>query len=121
VARNDSGKNKEAKKKTPPWIWQPLAGRDAATFLPDPSSKPPPLHPKSGLATAWILLLLIVVFAAGLCLPPGWNLVVIVAALSLVLVVLGRAIVDEPLGVLINEQNVMSLSPVPDGGLDDRP
>jgi len=89
---------------------QPLAGRDAATFLPDPSSKPPPLHPKSGLATAWILLLLIVVFAAGLCLPPGWNLVVIVAALSLVLVVLGRAIVDEPLGVLINEQNVMSLS-----------
>ncbi len=76
------------------------------------SAKPPgpPLRPKAGLTTAWIIGLLAAIFVAGVRVPPGWNLLAIVAALLLLMLVLGHAIVARPLGVLINEQNVMSLS-----------
>ncbi|HXQ81344.1 MAG TPA: hypothetical protein VN775_08535 [Opitutaceae bacterium] len=91
---------------------QPLTGRDAATVLPGPSAANarPALRPKPGATAAWILILLALIVAAGLYVPGGWNLVVISAALVAVMVVLGRAIVDRPMGVLINEQNIMSLS-----------
>jgi len=91
---------------------KPVIGRDAATVLSDRSAaRPgPPLRPKSGAATAWMFILLALIVASGLCLPGGLNLIVITASLAGVLVVLGRAIVAKPLGALINEQNVMSLS-----------
>ncbi len=91
---------------------QPLTGRDAAFVLPDPSAVQahPVVRPKAGATAAWILVLLAVIVFAGLRLPGGWNLFVVAAALAAILVVLGRAIVERPLGVLINEQNIMSLS-----------
>lgn len=91
---------------------KPLTGRDAATVLPAPSAAivRPQLQPKPGVTAASILVLLAVIVWAGLCLPGGWNLIVVTAALAAVLVVLGNAIVERPLGALINEQNIMSLS-----------
>jgi hypothetical protein len=71
---------------------------------------PTPLRPKSGLTTAWIVVLLAAIFFGGMFAEPGWNLVVILGALVLVLLVLGHAVVQRPLGVLIDEQNIMSLS-----------
>ncbi len=89
---------------------QPLTGRDAATVLRNALGGRPALRPKSGATVAALFVLLALIVAGGLCLPGGWNLVFIAAALIAVMLVLGRAIVDNPLGALINEQNVMSLS-----------
>jgi hypothetical protein len=47
---------------------------------------------------------------AGLKAPPGLNLIAVTASMFLILVVLGRGILGKPLGALINDQNVMSLS-----------
>jgi hypothetical protein len=47
---------------------------------------------------------------AGLKLAGGLNLIVVVAAMLLILFTLGKAILGQPLGFLINDQNVMSLS-----------
>jgi len=91
---------------------QPATGPDAtnATSAPPATSGRPAIRPKPGAAAAWILVLLTMIVAAGLYLPGGWNLIAIAAALAVVMIVLGRAIVDRPLGALINEKNVMSLS-----------
>jgi hypothetical protein len=91
---------------------KPLIARDAETIMARLTAKPPPpaLRPKSGLTTAWIIALVAAIFIAGVRVPPGWNLLAIIAALLLLLLVLGHAIVERPLGVLINEQNIMSLS-----------
>jgi hypothetical protein len=91
---------------------QPPTGRDAATAPSNPpaASARPALRPKPGAAGASILVLLALIIAAGLYLPGGWNLLVIAAALTAIVIVLGRAIVDRPLGALINEKNIMSLS-----------
>jgi hypothetical protein len=91
---------------------KPLIGRDAATVLPNPTAATvrPQLRPKPGLTAGCIVVLIAVIVWAGLCLPGGWNLIVIAAALAAVLLVLGKAIVERPLGALINEQNIMSLS-----------
>jgi hypothetical protein len=90
----------------------PPTANEPATGATPVSPKPPgpPLRPKAGLTTAWIIALLAVIFVGGVRAPPGWNLLVVIAAILLLLLVLGHAIVERPLGVLINEQNVMSLS-----------
>ncbi len=61
-------------------------------------------------STLGILLLLGFMVVAGWFAPAGLNLVLVTLSLSLVLVVLGIAITKNPLGVLISERNLMSLS-----------
>jgi hypothetical protein len=74
-----------------------------------PKAVVPPIKPKNGAALL-IVVLLVVMFGGGLNLPGGWNLVAIVASVVAIFAVLGNSIVSRPLGSLINEQNVMSLS-----------
>jgi hypothetical protein len=86
--------------------------RDTEVIIARLAAKPPapPVRPKSGLTTAWIVFLLAAIFFGGILVPPGWNLLVIIGALLLVMLALGHAVVQRPLGVLIDEQNIMSLS-----------
>jgi hypothetical protein len=88
----------------------PLIGRDAAAVLSETRRATPPLRPSSPAVALWIFALLAGVFSAGLLAAAGWNLVLIVAALIGVMLILGKVIVDRWMGVLINEQNLMSLS-----------
>jgi len=69
-----------------------------------------PHQPNSAATAGWIAGVVVVICIAGFLTPAGWNFVAIVLALTVLLLVLGRAIVGRPLGALINEQNVMSLS-----------
>jgi hypothetical protein len=73
-------------------------------------SNPSPSQASSGTAIFAILILIAIAVVAGLKLSPLAAFVVVLAALSLILVVLGCAIVRRPLGILIDEQNVMSLA-----------
>jgi hypothetical protein len=73
-------------------------------------SDPNPGKTHSGSAIFAILVLIAIAVGAGLKLPALGAFVVVLAALSLIMFVLGRAIVHQPLGILINEQNVMSLA-----------
>jgi hypothetical protein len=93
----------------------PLSQSNVTTILADISattrllSAAPASRPPKGVAL-WILLFLAVMIASGLFLPGGVNMLAITAALMAILVVLGCAIVNNPLGVFINSQNIMSLS-----------
>ncbi len=69
-----------------------------------------PHQPSSAAAASWIVGVVGVICLAGFLLPAGWNFAAIALALVVLLLVLGRTIVGRPLGALINEQNVMSLS-----------
>jgi hypothetical protein len=69
-----------------------------------------PHQPSSAAAAGWIVGVVGVICLAGFLAPAGWNFAVIALALAGLLLVLGRAIVGRPLGALVNEQNVMSLS-----------
>jgi hypothetical protein len=86
--------------------------RDTEAIIASIRTKPLtlPVRPKSGLTTAWIVVFLLVLFIGGIAVSPGWNLIVVMGALLAVLLVLGHAVVERPLGVLIDEQNLMSLS-----------
>ncbi|AKF83948.1 hypothetical protein MFUL124B02_39125 [Myxococcus fulvus 124B02] len=53
--------------------------------------------PLASVAAAWLL-------------PAGWNYIGVVATLTAFLAALGATITGSPLGVLINERNLMSLS-----------
>jgi hypothetical protein len=57
-----------------------------------------------------IVLLIALMVLAGWFLPNGLNLVLIMAFMVLLLLVLGIAITKNPLGILINDRNLMSLS-----------
>jgi hypothetical protein len=63
-----------------------------------------------GQATGAIFLLILFMVAAGWFAAGGWNLVLVTACMVLLLVVLGVAITKDPLGILINDRNLMSLS-----------
>jgi hypothetical protein len=65
--------------------------------------------PGGALAPVAFLVLLVLMVVAGWFAPKGWNLVLVTASLLLMLVALGKAITNEPLGVLINQRNLMSL------------
>jgi hypothetical protein len=69
-----------------------------------------PHQPSSTATASWIAGVVVVICIAGFLTPSGWNFVAIALALTVLLLVLGRAIVGRPLGALVNEQNVMSLS-----------
>jgi len=69
-----------------------------------------PHQPSSTVTASWIAGVAVVICIAGFLTPSGWNFVAIALALTVLLLVLGRAIVGRPLGALVNEQNVMSLS-----------
>jgi hypothetical protein len=56
-----------------------------------------------------ILLLMALMVASGFA-PPGFNLILITVLMILLMLVLGLAITNRPLGVLINDRNLMSLS-----------
>jgi hypothetical protein len=77
-----------------------------------PSTPPPPAEfsPKSGTATAAVLVCVGLIVLLGWVLPPAWNFVAITALMIVITLALGQAIVGRPFGALINEQNVMSLS-----------
>jgi hypothetical protein len=89
-------------------------------FKPSAKSRPapaasgkPPGKPRTITAaqTGWaILLLLGFMVATGWFAPPGLNLVLVSLSLLLMLAVLGLATTGRPLGVLINERNLMSLA-----------
>jgi len=57
-----------------------------------------------------LLLLIALMIVAGLCAPGGANLVLITLLMLLVLLILGKTITKRPMGILINERNLMSLS-----------
>jgi len=67
-------------------------------------------QPSSAAAAGWIIGVVAAISLAGFLAPAGWNFAAIAIALAVLLLVLGRAIVGRPLGALINDQNVMSLS-----------
>jgi len=64
----------------------------------------------SAQSTAAILLLLVAMVVAGWFAPAGVNLVLVALSMVLLMVVLGLGTTSRPLGILINERNVMSLS-----------
>ena len=67
--------------------------------------------PLSGVqSTAGLLLLLGLTILAGWFAPAGVNFVLVTLCMGLVMVVLGIAITRNPLGVIISERNLMSLS-----------
>jgi len=55
-------------------------------------------------------LLVVLMCLASWFVPPGWNFVVTSAAFATFLAFLGQAITQHPLGALINERKLMSLS-----------
>ena len=77
---------------------------------PTPIPAAPVYCPKSGLAAASVFICVALMILLGWVLPAGWNFGVIVLLMVAVALALGQAIVGRPFGVLINEQNVMSLS-----------
>jgi hypothetical protein len=72
---------------------------------------PKPVWKLSSMAASCIIVFLTVVTAVlGWEAHPGANLVFVMLGLMAMLVVLGCATTNHPLGVLINERNLMSLS-----------
>jgi hypothetical protein len=66
---------------------------------------------KPALFPAILCILLLLGGALGAWfLPPGWNFAILLAALTGLVLVLGRTITEKPLGALINERKLMSLS-----------
>ena len=67
--------------------------------------------PLSGLLTACLLI-----FFVGLMVPiawylnHGWNFVAVMVLMLLFMITLGLGISGRPAGILVNEQNLMSLS-----------
>ncbi len=66
--------------------------------------------PSSLLVSFALLFLMVAMAAAGWFAPAGANFLLVMLSLSLMLVVLGIGTTNHPLGVLINERNLMSLS-----------
>ena len=62
---------------------------------------------QTSVAIGFLLAAMVV---AGWFLPAGVNLVLVTLSLLLMMVVLGMATTNRPLGILINERNLMSLS-----------
>jgi len=71
---------------------------------------PPPPKPQGGLTAVAIALLTAIMLFAGVTQPGGRNVLIVAAAMILILWLVGQLILQEPLGVLINSQNVMSLA-----------
>jgi hypothetical protein len=61
-------------------------------------------------ASFLILLLIILMGVAGWVAPMGYNLGLVVLSMFLMMVVLGIFTANRPLGILINERNLMSLA-----------
>jgi hypothetical protein len=67
--------------------------------------------PGSGVqASIGILALMAFMVVAGWFAPAGLNLVLVMLSMLLIMIVLGISITNRPLGVLVNERNLMSLS-----------
>lgn len=66
--------------------------------------------PRHALIQFSIVVLVAAAIVAGYCVPVGWNFVIVTIILFLLMVQIGRAIVGLPLGVLISDLNVISLS-----------
>lgn len=67
--------------------------------------------PASGVQMSFVILLLMAfMIVAGWFAPVGWNLILVTLSMLLVMTVLGISITNHPLGILINERNLMSLS-----------
>lgn len=77
---------------------------------PAPAPNCPEHTPRSGLATVGVLVGVVLMVLLGYVMPAGWNFLAILALMLIVTMVLGYTIVGRPLGALINEQNVISLS-----------
>lgn len=91
----------------------PLSGSGAAALLSNAPAKPalaPTTLRPQGLVALSLFILLALMIGTGLLAPGGWNLVCVTIALVGILAVIGCAISNRPLGALINEQNIMSLS-----------
>jgi len=73
-------------------------------------SKTTAAQPNGSQATIAIIVLIVFMILAGWLAPAGLNLVLVTLSMSLLLVVLGITITKNPLGVLINDRNLMSLS-----------
>ena len=65
---------------------------------------------QAGWTASFAILLLIALMVASGFAPPGFNLISITVLMLLLMLVLGQAITNRPLGVLINDRNLMSLS-----------
>jgi YD repeat-containing protein len=89
----------------PPTPLGPTANGDAGTPLLIPAPKP-----QSGWTACGIIFFTIVMLYAGVKLPSGQNLIIVTAAMLLILFIMGQSILQQPLGILINNQNVMSLA-----------
>lgn len=74
------------------------------------TSPTPEFAPRSGRAAAYVILFTILIVFLSWILPAGWNFAAVVVLLILTTVALGSAMVGRSFGVLINEQNLMSLS-----------
>ena len=85
---------------------KPVAVLATAAATPSPSVRT--LTGKQTSVAIGFLLATMVV--AGWFLPAGANLVLVTLSLLLMMVVLGMATTNRPLGILINERNLMSLS-----------
>jgi hypothetical protein len=66
--------------------------------------------PKPTMIAFSLIVLVAGAIVAGLCIPAGWNFVVITAILLLLMMLIGKAIVGLPFGVLISDLNVVSLA-----------
>lgn len=67
-------------------------------------------QPSSSGIGGGLVALVVLMIVAGWCAPPGSNLVIILALILVAMLILGVAITKRPLGILINERNLVSLS-----------
>jgi hypothetical protein len=74
------------------------------------ATAPPPERVSGTKASVGILALTVFMVFAGWYAPMGLNLVLVTASMLAVLMVLGKAITNSVLGILINQRNLMSLA-----------
>ena len=79
---------------------------------PQPAGGPPPSTEATGRASAGLFSLLLIagMVACGFLIPPGWNFIGIFVLMFVFMLLLGVLISKRPMGILINQRNLMSLS-----------
>jgi hypothetical protein len=86
----------------------PIKSNAAATSFKKPTAKVKALTCcQTSLAISFLVILMVL---AGWFSPAGLNLVLVMLTMLLMMMVLGISATNRPLGILINERNLMSLS-----------
>ena len=89
----------------------PPAARNAPPNQPPPNPAAVRPDKRESAKTAWVGLALTALMIGGAWLAPGpWNWLIVLAAMAAFMAMLGVFISGNPLGILINHRNLISLS-----------